>query len=244
VSDALVTGAAALLFAATFLFLGRVHPLLARVRDPRGIVSFGAGMSAAYVFVHLMPKLHAARRALVESVSMRLRFEGMAIYYLALVGFLVFYGLNGLRAYLKEAARDEGKAGLAFKLDVGGFATYVLVVAYLLVHHLEGSKVSTVLFAVPIVFHFLSVDHSLRTEHGATYDRIGRPLLAGMCIAGWGIGVLVALPQAAVAMVVAFVSGAIIMNNAIIELAAEREGRFLPFMVGGLVYGLMLLPLG
>jgi hypothetical protein len=44
-------------------------------------------------------------------------------------------------------------------------------------------------------------------------------------------------------MLVAFISGAIIMNNAIMELPSEKDGRFLPFMLGGLVYGLILVPL-
>ena len=34
------------------------------------------------------------------------------------------------------------------------------------------------------------------------------------------------------------------MNNAIMELPSEKDGRFLPFMVGGLAYGLILVPLG
>ena len=55
------TGAAALLFDAVFLVGGRVHPLRALVRDCRTLISFSAGMSAAYVFVHLMPEMSGAR---------------------------------------------------------------------------------------------------------------------------------------------------------------------------------------
>jgi hypothetical protein len=241
--ETLVTGAAALLFAATFLVGGRVHPLRALIRDRRSMISFGAGMSAAYVFVHLMPEMHAARSTFAASVNMPLRYEGMAIYYVALVGFLVFYGLDELRARLREGAEGE-QAGLAFKLHVGGFATYVGLMAYLLVHNLEETTVSTAFYAVPIAFHFLAVDHSLRTEHGALYDRIGQPLLAGASMLGWGVGLVVALPHPVLALLVAFISGAIIMNNTIMELPSEKDGRFVPFMAGGLVYGLMLLPLG
>jgi len=89
-NEILATVGGAALFAATFLFGGGVHPLRAVVRDRRNIVSFGAGMSAAYVFVHLMPELHSVRSSFSASVSVPMRYEGMAIYYLALVGFLVF----------------------------------------------------------------------------------------------------------------------------------------------------------
>jgi len=43
---------------------------------------------------------------------------------------------------------------------------------------------------------------------------------------------------------VAFVSGAVIVNGAIMELPSDKDGRFVPFMFGGVIYGLILLPLG
>jgi len=61
---------------------------------------------------------------------------------------------------------------------------------------------------------------------------------------GWGLGLLITLPPYALALLVAFISGAIIMNNSVMELPSEKDGRFVPFMLGGLVYGLILLPLG
>ena len=42
----------------------------------------------------------------------------------------------------------------------------------------------------------------------------------------------------------AFISGAVIMNSALMELPSEKDGRFLPFVLGGVLYGLLLLPLG
>ncbi len=236
------TGVAALLFAAVFLAGGRVHPFRALV-DRRDIISFGGGMAAAYVFVHVMPELHGARQTFTESVSVPLRYEGMAIYFLALVGFLVFYGLDHWRARLRETSEAE-QAGSAFKFHVGGFAVYVWLMAYLLVRNLEETPVSTTLYAAAIAFHFLSLDHELRNEHGAAYQRIGRFVLAGAAVLGWGTGLLFALPHVALAPLVAFISGAIIMNSLIMELPSEKDGRFWPFMTGGLLYGLILLPLG
>lgn len=34
------------------------------------------------------------------------------------------------------------------------------------------------------------------------------------------------------------------MNSLILELPTEKDGRFWPFLSGGLLYGLILLPLG
>lgn len=237
------TGVAALLFAAAFLFGSRMQLIRSRVKNPRSIISFGAGMSAAYVFMHLMPELHEARRTFVESVSMTLRYEGMAIYFLSLVGFLVFYGLDHLRARLHETT-PEGEIGPAFRLQIGGFSAYVWLMSYLLVHHLGTSPASTPLYALAMTFHFLALDHTLHHEHAAAYERVGRFVLAGASLLGWGMGLLFALPHHILALLVAFISGAIIMTSTVMELSSTEESRYLPFVGGGIIYGLILLPLG
>jgi hypothetical protein len=209
----------------------------------RNAISFGAGMTSAYVFVHVMPEMHGAREAFAKSVSIELRYEGMAIYFVGLLGFLVFYGLDHLRQRANATA-DSEEDRAAFKIHLGGFAAYVGLISYLLVHLLEETPGSIVLYAVAISLHFLTVDHSLREEYGAAYDSAGRYLLASAALLGWGLGQAMALPTHVVAMLVAFISGAIMVNSMISELPADKDGRFVPFMLGGLLYGLILLPLG
>jgi hypothetical protein len=239
----LETGAAAFLFALTFVLGGRIHPVESVVRDRRTMVSFAAGATAAYVFVHLLPELHGARQTFMESASIELRYEGMSIYFLALLGFLFFYGLEHLRAHLANVPEAQQEA-LDFRVHIGGFAAYVALMSYLLVHSLEGGSVQTVLYAVAVALHFLGIDHSMREEHGDAYQRMGRYILAGACMLGWGLGLVAELPEAVLAMMVAFISGSIIMNSLISELPSGKDGRFLPFLAGGLVYGVILLPLG
>jgi hypothetical protein len=242
-NDIFATGTGALLFTAIFLVGGHVHPLRTLIHDRRSIMSFGAGMAAAYVFVHVMPELHDVRRAFAESMSVPLRYEGMAIYFFALVGFLAFYGLDHLRARLRKTDGAR-QAGLSFKIHIGGFAAYVCLMAYLLVHNLEETPVSTGFYTVAIAFHFWAMDNALRNEHGAAYERIGRFVLAGMSVLGWVVGLLFVMPRYVLAFLVAFISGAIIVNSSIMELPSDKDGRFLPFMAGGIIYGLILLPLG
>jgi hypothetical protein len=243
VSQLFETGLAALVFAAIFVRGDHVHPVRRLIRDRHTILSFGGGMAAAYVFVRVMPELSEVRSAFAESVSVPLRFEGMAIYFLALVGFLVFYGLDHMRARLR-AAGGEGLSTASFRIHIGGFAAYVWVMSYILVHNLVDGRASTALYATAMGFHFLALENALREEHGADYERVGRFLLAGMCLAGWTTGQLVELPRAALAVLVAVTSGAVIMNSLIMELPTDRNGRFVPFMLGGILYGLLLVPMG
>jgi hypothetical protein len=242
-STALETAGAALFFAGAFLLGNRVRLLRLVMPDLRGADSFSGGMAAAYVFIHLMPELSSARRAFTESVSWKLRFEGMTIYYLALVGFLLYYGLNLLHGSMKESASQPGKARLDFRIQIAGFAAYVGMVSYLLVRNLEETHASLALYAIALALHFRALDHALEHEEGEPYRMVGRRLLAGVCVLGWGLGMLVPLPLPAIAAMVAVISGAVIMNSSIMELGSRRHGRFMPFVVGGLAYGLLLLPL-
>ncbi len=67
----LLSAGAAALLAITFIFGGGFHPLRAMMHDRRSMISFGAGMSSAYVFVHVLPELSEARRTLTEASTLR-----------------------------------------------------------------------------------------------------------------------------------------------------------------------------
>jgi hypothetical protein len=118
------------------------------------------------------------------------------------------------------------------------------MVGYLLVRNLEEAHGSLVLFTVAMAVHFVTIDHSLGEEFGAEYTERGRNWLTAMVPLGWAAGQLIALPMAVVAMLVAFVSGAVIVNSSLMELPSDKDGRFYPFMAGGLIYAMILLPLG
>lgn len=230
------TGLAALLFALVFAVFGPTRPLARLLNIKRGFVSFGAGMSAAYMFVHVMPELHGTREVINE-FRPNLPWEGMAVYYLALVGFLVFYALG----HLRHTAETEGEG---YRMQLGGFAFYVWLLGYLLVRSFDESETSVLLFALAIALHLLSLDRSLSREYGERYERRGRYVLAAMGPLGWATGIVISLPSFISALLVAFVSGAVIVNSAITELPRKEGGRLKPFLLGGLIYGLILLPFG
>ena len=232
------TAVVAVLLAAVFVAGSHLHLL----RDRRAADSIGAGVATAYVFVHVLPELQGARAALVASAPVELWFEGIGINFLALVGFLAFYGLEHVRG--RTAGSLVPAREREFRIHIGGFAAYVVLVTYLLLHGLEHTETLLELFAIAMMFHFLAIDHHLHHEHGAAYERTGRWILAAACLLGWGIGLLLTLPPYVSALLLAFVSGGIIVNSAIMELPSEKDGRFLPFAFGALVFGAILVPLG
>jgi hypothetical protein len=65
-------------------------------------------------------------------------------------------------------------------------------------------------------------------EHGAVYERVGRFTLAAMSVLGWGTGLLLPLPHHVLALLMAFVAGAIIINSAIMETAIGKRRQVRP----------------
>ena len=240
----LATAPAALVFVAIFLVGGRLHPFRRFVSDRRSIVSFSAGMSIAYVFLRMMPELHGARQLLVESASARIPmpFEGIGIYFLALVGFLCFYGLDRLAPRASGASGAPDAPGMV-NGHVAGLSAYVALMSYLLGRDAGDSVAATALYTLAFGGHFLALEHSLREGYGEAYQREGRWIMAASCVIGWLIGVLFVLDSFPLALVTAFISGGVIMTNTLMELSEGRDGRFLPFVAGSLLYGLILIPL-
>jgi hypothetical protein len=237
-AETLIVAAA---FCAVFLAGKHIHPLRALLPDRRTTLSFCAGMSVAYVFVRVIPELQEARHAFKETAPINTPLEGMIINFAALLGFLIFYGQEKLAQYLIISG-EKKKEFVAFRIDVGGFAIYVWLMSYLLLNSLDNAHYSKLFYGVAITLHFLTVDHALRHEYGLKYDNLGRYVLAGSAIAGWLSGILFPWPPYVVAPLVALTSGSIIMTSMLSELSHDKDGRVLPFVLGGMIYGLVLLP--
>jgi hypothetical protein len=241
--NTIATGSSTLALTGVFLFSGRLRPFGVLIHDRGRLLSLGAGVSIAYVFLHMMPEMADARAAYAVSATIPVLFGGMMVYLVALVGFMAYYGVEIVRGRVRASSRshrDENN----FAIHIGGFAVYVWMISYILVNRVEKTPLHIGIYTVAMAAHFLTIDHRLREEHGVLYERSGRYLLSAICVLGWLTGIIRPVPLYWVALMVAFVSGAIIMNSAIIELPNRNEGRFLAFVTGGAIYGLLLTPLG
>jgi hypothetical protein len=129
-----------------------------------------------------------------------------------------------------------------FLLHIGGFALYAWLVTYLMVRGISDTPLPIALYAIAMGLHFIGVDHSLLREHGATYMRVGRFVLAAAALAGWSVAMMTEVSQPAIITSLALISGGVVMNSMVMELPMEKDGRFWPFVTGAAAYtGLLLL---
>jgi len=234
----------ALIFAAIFFFGVRLR--LPVKGHHRRLCSFGAGVSVAYVFVHLLPDLESVRTVFVrETGGLYLPFRDLEVNLAAMVGFMVYYALENMVTWSKKSGRvgkgKENGSGAVFGIHLGGFALNAGLVTYLRIRSIDEGTVPLALYTVALGLHFLAVDYALFREHGRQYRKWGGKLLAGSALAGWALGSVAELPRPGVIILFGFVAGTVIVNSMVMELPREKKGSFPAFLLGGVVYAALLL---
>jgi hypothetical protein len=208
-------------------------------------LSMAAGVSVAYVFVDVLPELGARHREFLETAGEGLLFAEQRIYLVALLAFVVMYGLEYMVLVSRErepAAREgEGPGDAVFWVHVGGFALYSWLIGYLLVERAESGSLALTLYGFAMALHFFLVGHSLRESHGRPFDRAGRWVLAASVLLGWLGGATTELSPALLARLFAVLAGGVVITSLRAELPREREGRFWAFCLGAVLYAAVLI---
>lgn len=212
------------------------------------LLSMAGGMSVAYVFLRILPDLGRSQAIVGYELEEALRIPRHPIYLVALLGLVVFYGLERLTdRSRREHLRTEGEdcpSALVFWVSMASYSIVNFAVGYLLVQR-EGTGLrSLTLFFLAMALWFVVNDYGLRSEHKDQYRHRGRWILSGMVLLGWAVGIFAPLPGVVLSLAIAFVAGGIVLNVLKEELPRERESRFWAFALGAALYSALLLAVG
>lgn len=230
--------------------LGLLHIYAGRLRwieriPKRLWLSFGAGVSIAYVFVDVLPILSAGQATLAETSGIIAEKLEHHVYLVALIGLMAFYSLELLakrsRAGEREKAGEDCTSPGVFWVHVGSFALYNALLGYLLREAEHHGLLACALLFFALMLHFLVNDHALRAHHKALYDRFGRWLLALAVIGGYLVGTGYMLNEASIAILWAFVAGGLIVNVIKDELPQHHETSLGAFLAGMSGYAALLV---
>ena len=245
--NTLATLSVALLFAAIFLFGGKAAYRPGQ-RGRRRFLSFAAGISVGYTFVHVLPALSTMRNIATQSqAGLRRLFPEYSVYLWTMAGFMLFYGLETMAAVHRRgpenrAVDDAGAAPWQTWVHIGGFALYAWLLTYLMVWTGKGA-LALCLYGAAMGLHIFPIACKLSSHHREVYDRRGALLPALASLAGWASGLALDIPGPILVNLVAVVAGGVILNASIAELPKEKEGRFWYFLTGAAVYSALLLVL-
>jgi len=242
----LITGLAALVLASVHL----LTPTLRFLRGtPRNVwLSIAGGVAVAYVFVHLLPELAAGQEHLSRvTAEWGVSFAERHVYLVALLGLAVFYGLERMakesRGQVARGSNPEAPPTSrgVFWIHMASFGIYNALIGYLLLHLEQPTLAALVFFTVAMALHFVVTDFGLAEDHQERFLRVGRWLLAAAVVAGVALGAVTEISEAAIATLVAFLAGGVILNVIKEEVPSERRSRFWAFALGMAAYALLLL---
>ena len=256
---------AVLLALASALALAALHLLAPAIRrlpfvPEHATASFAGGIAVSYVFLHLLPELAEGNEELREVLGEqgpRSPLLGLEIFLVALVGFVVFYGLERLAERRQRPAPVEGGTGRArsdevpekgsanaavFRLHLASFVVYNAIIGYTLPLDWRTSAAFAVLFTVAMGLHFVLSDRGLEEHYGSRFDRWPpRLLLAGALLVGWALAALFAPTSSVlVSLLTAFLAGSILLNVFKEEIPSARRSHFGWFVAGVAGYALLL----
>jgi hypothetical protein len=226
--------------AVVHFFCGRLCALPAVLRGR--LLSLAGGIAVAYVFVNILPELNERQQALGRAGWTVAEALDHPIYLFALAGLAVFYGLE--RAVV-VSSRQKGEAATTerwdFWLHIAAFSLYNALIGYLLVDKQDLGVQGLLFFGMAMALHLVVNDNALRQHHEEHYGRLGRWVLALAVLMGWGLGVVVRLDEAVLAVLFALLAGGIVLNVFKEELPEERESCFGSFTLGAGGYAVLLL---
>jgi hypothetical protein len=225
------------IFATQTQWLGRI--------PKRWWISIAGGVSSAYIFLDILPELSIAQTEVEHSDAPIFIYLEDHVYILALMGLVIFYGLEKLA--LRSRSRQHTTQGQdcthpgVFWLHVSSFAIYNGILGFLFWESARHGLIACLLLFVALGLHFFVNDVGLREHHKQAYDRIGRWILSGAILLGWSLGHGFHGNEAAISAIWALVAGGMILNVLKEELPEEQDSHFGMFVGGAVIYSLLLL---
>lgn len=230
------------------LALAGLHLAAPRIRSlpgvpERAMTSFAGGLAVAYVFLHLLPEIAAGNEAIGELLSDVVPptpLFDLAIFAVALTGFVVFYGLERLAIYTHGTRATEPGVWV-YRLHLASFLGYNVLITYTMALRVRTGVAFAILFAVAMGLHFVLTDRNLREHYPRRFTRGGRYVLAAALLAGWVLSTIFAPTSVVVVSVLtALLGGAILLNVVKEEVPSNRGSSFVWFLTGLGIYAVLL----
>lgn len=212
-------------------------------------LSTAGGISVAYIFVHILPEMAEYQSHISDKDELsHLPFLEHAVYFIALLGLTLYYGLERAAKKSAESHRSmEGNNGnedaQVFWSHMLSFGAYNFLIGYLLLQRESEDIKGLIFFIIAMAFHFIVNDFGLVDHYRMMYLKKGRWIIILPLILGWITALLIELPKTYIGLMFAFVGGSVILNILKEELPEERKSNFWAFLLGVLAYTTLLIVL-
>lgn len=231
---------------ATLVLMGAhiLSPWFARhlKKEGKDFISFAGGVSVAYVFLDMLPNLVEYNKPIGEFLignDWLTPFTELSIYVVALIGFLIYYGLDLLaERYHREHKSKRG----VYRLHLLMFCLYNLLITHTMSLRALSGLMYTVLFTFAMALHFVLTDRKFSRFYPQEFDQVSRLILLSFLLLGWVLSVVFDPARVLfIAFMVSFLSGSILLNVFREELPNSNLASFRWFVTGSVAIGAILL---
>jgi hypothetical protein len=241
-----------LLTLAGLIFMYLAHILsnwvsLLNTLKTHGWISFSAGASVAYVFVHVFPEIGIYQQQIAEHAGhlQPVSFINQPLYLAALGGLCLLYLLDTLETGFRDETSNTLQRDKYYMplFSIRGFLyfLYNIMIAYMITQRPGQGLINITLVAIALMLHFVVINSRAHEAYGELFDRYIRWPAAGSLILGWILGITVNLPEALTVTVFSLIGGMITYIALKSELPQTEHRAPFHFLAGALIYALVVL---
>ncbi|GGI77763.1 hypothetical protein [Legionella impletisoli] len=206
-------------------------------------ISFAGGTAVAYVFLHMLPELVEYNEPIGRFLMTKdwlTPFTELTIYIVALIGFLVYYGLELTAEHYHRADHDYW---LVYSLHLGMFCLYNFLITYTMSLRAQESTSATILFTFSMALHFVLTDRKFSRLYKNLFNHLGRFILIAFLFLGWLFSVIFDPVNVVIAaFMVAFLAGSVLLNVFREELPDAGLTNYRWFLYGsGIIMVILML---
>ena len=226
----------ALVMALVLMVSHYLSPLFSRApgMTERRIASFAGGVSASYVFLHMLPELVEGNEAIGKLLKKSVHLTPLAdlgIFAVALLGFTLFYGLELMA--VKAGGRDNQAPAGVYRLHLAFYCLTNFLITYTMPLRVQTGLFFAILFTAAMGLHFILTDRNFNRHFRRRFCVGGRLTLVGSLFCGWLVTALTdPVNVTIVGLMIAFLSGSILYNVFKEEIPSDRGSSYGWFTIG------------
>ena len=213
--------------------------------EAHGWVSFSAGASVAYVFVHVFPDISILQQQFsgIPSHHYNGRFFNQPLYLTALAGICLPYLIDTLELSYTEhdqKCHDQVHQGI-FGIRKLLYTFYNMMLAYMIVNRHNEGILSMKIIVVVLVMHFIVINASFKEIYHETFKKYIRWFAVLGLICGGILGKTVTIPDSILAYLFSLIGGIITYTALKEELPKTNHRAPFHFLTGVVCFALLIL---
>ena len=209
-------------------------------------LSFGAGASVAYVFVHVFPEIGIFQQKL-QGYSEHNNHGGFIAHHLylaALGGVFFLHFIDSLESRMREEEEILSRHKFFIPILITNLVLYFLynlMVSYIITHRQGEGILNIILITVGLMLHFVVINLNAIESYDKLYDKYVRWIASAGLLTGWILGVTTHINRVTGMTIFSFIGGIITYIALKNELGHTKSRAPFYFFTGAIIYTLILL---